>query len=754
VNPVAARRPPLPAAGALWLALAALPAGATTPDARLVAVHSAATPVEALAAAERLASDPAAAAAGIDYVRGHLLELTGKGPAAERAFTIAMQRAPQLAAYSRYRLARLQLRHHPEVAAGLLVPLLGADTPPALRHHAAALLRRALGAGGDCRLLERADLSALAPGDRRPLEVRRADCGPAGAARAADRLAALVAAEPNDEAGREAALRLVGLGPRRFTLDLAVVVARAFQHHRRPDLTIAFLGPFVSQLPERLREQREIEAIELLAFSQAAREQPELAAASFARLAVRVQRPDQRASAFYREGWARELAGDVATALNRYQRASGQTPASEVTPVALLAAFRLQWRAGDRAGADRTLEALRARPEWGEAAGRAALFAAVSQLARGEVGTAPELLQSAGTALGMPLEIAYWSGRSDELRRRSGAAVGHYLRVLREPYHPLAADARRRLASPALRTAASSLADTLRVSKRTSDRVDAWLLLPADDARREPLRLQLYQRFARDVELAPWLRLAAVEPARWPLWQATLATSEDRLLALGGWQDVGLDTILRHFPLAEPQLAFTAGQRLAGVGDLARAQLVGNELMRRLDGRIPLPLLPLPLRQLLLPRPWPQVVQAASRQHGIDGALLHAVMREGSGFDTEALPAGGGRGLMLLDHRHASRHASAAGLGQVRPEDLFEPRWAIPLAASRIGELARTFPNRPPLALAAYLTSAAEARAWGRWCDTDDPAEVLTKVGSDDVRAAMARVLATQAAYRELYGPG
>src|SRR5690606_115801 len=166
----------LPPAGLLFLALATPPAlrGATPPE--LARVHAAQDAAEALTLADALAGDPEAVRLGIDYLRGHLLEILGRTQAAELAFSSAMQRAPLLARHCRYRLARLQLRHHPEVAAGLVAPLLTAESPPTLRHQSAALLRRSIAAGGDCRLLEGIDLALLAPADRRGLEVRRADC--------------------------------------------------------------------------------------------------------------------------------------------------------------------------------------------------------------------------------------------------------------------------------------------------------------------------------------------------------------------------------------------------------------------------------------------------------------------------------------------------------------------------------------------------------------------------------------------------
>src|SRR6185436_9170736 len=136
----------------LLLALA-LPAAARAGVEQLAEVHAATTPAEALLAADRLAGEPGAGEMGIDYLRGNLLELLGHPAEAAKAFAMAMQRAPALAPYCRLRLARLQADKHPEMAAGLLAPLVSRSSPPALRHQAAALLHRSLRAGGDCRLL-------------------------------------------------------------------------------------------------------------------------------------------------------------------------------------------------------------------------------------------------------------------------------------------------------------------------------------------------------------------------------------------------------------------------------------------------------------------------------------------------------------------------------------------------------------------------------------------------------------------------
>ena len=744
---------PLPRLLSLVLALPAAAAWAQAQPAALLpelaAVHAAATPAEALALVQRLAARPGAAELGVGYLHGDLLERLGRTDQAARAFAGVIRSSPALGGHARYRLARLELAPHPEIAAGLLAPLLAGGAPPELRRHAAVLLRQAIAAGGDCRLLEGVEWRALPAEERRALLVQRADCARGTAPREATaQLVAVLAGGGGDEPGREAAIRLSAID-RSPAAELALSLGRAFQRHRRPDLAWVYLAPLVERLSAR-PQTPQVEALELLAEAQVARGQPPAASALFARLAALVQRPDLRARALYREGWALELAGNRAQALSRYVQAANLAPGGEVGPAALLAACRAQWRLGRAEEAMHTYRLLRSRREWEAEAQRAGLFLAASQLARGEEGNSALLLQHAVQQESGSPEVLYWQGRLAERQERGAAAVASFARLVRSrPHHPLAGEALARLRGGALAAASEAAIETWRRSARLEERLQAWLLLPADDPRREPLRLHLYQRYTRDPAIAPYLRLAAVPPGEWPLWRAPLAGAEERLLALGGWEHVGLDVVLRHFPLRQPPLAFTAAQRLARAGDVRRSVRIGDEMLALAALPVPLELLPVPLRELLLPQPWESRVRTAAGRHGLDPSLLWALMRAGSGFDPQAISPWGGRGLLLVDARSAERLAAAQGLPVLRAEDLFQPRFAIPLGAANLAELERAFPGRPLAALAAYLAGPPQARLWASWCVTNDSAELLTKIESPEVREALVSVLSSRAAYAQ-----
>ncbi|HEV3075853.1 MAG TPA: tetratricopeptide repeat protein, partial [Thermoanaerobaculia bacterium] len=182
--------PALPAAGLApavapaALAVATVPAvpaalGTADPRPALVALELANRHREALARVqEETAERPAAGRRiGLDYLRGHLLELLGRPADSVPAFVDAISATPRLAFHSRYRLAAEQIRlGHPEVAAGLLATGLAAEPGSPLAPEAVRLLVQSLARGGDCRLLRGFRTHQLATSERRQVQLAQADC--------------------------------------------------------------------------------------------------------------------------------------------------------------------------------------------------------------------------------------------------------------------------------------------------------------------------------------------------------------------------------------------------------------------------------------------------------------------------------------------------------------------------------------------------------------------------------------------------
>ena len=84
--------------------------------------------------------------------------------------------------------------------------------------------------------------------------------------------------------------------------------------------------------------------------------------------------------------------------------------------------------------------------------------------------------------------------------------------------------------------------------------------------------------------------------------------------------------------------------------------------------------------------------------------------------------------------------------------DLHRPAVAIPLAAAYLAELEGRFGGSEVATLAAYNAGEAQAELWRKYCQTDEPEELLAKVGFRETRAYVVRVLESRAQYAALYG--
>lgn len=88
-----------------------------------------------------------------------------------------------------------------------------------------------------------------------------------------------------------------------------------------------------------------------------------------------------------------------------------------------------------------------------------------------------------------------------------------------------------------------------------------------------------------------------------------------------------------------------------------------------------------------------QVVEEVSRTHGLESALLHAVISVESSYNPKAVSSKGAAGLMQLMPQTAKRYGVA---------DSFDPRENLNGGARYLKDLLRMFNNDTRLALAAY----------------------------------------------------
>lgn len=92
----------------------------------------------------------------------------------------------------------------------------------------------------------------------------------------------------------------------------------------------------------------------------------------------------------------------------------------------------------------------------------------------------------------------------------------------------------------------------------------------------------------------------------------------------------------------------------------------------------------------------------ASTKHGIDYALLQALIATESGFDSRAVSPKGAVGLMQLIPPTAERYGVKAGKNASIEKKLTDPVVNIRAGASYLSDLIKMFPGQIELALAAY----------------------------------------------------
>jgi soluble lytic murein transglycosylase len=767
--------------------------GTADPRPALVALELANRHREALARVqEETAERPAAGRRiGLDYLRGHLLELLGRPADSVPAFVDAISATPRLAFHSRYRLAAEQIRlGHPEVAAGLLATGLAAEPSSPLAPEAVRLLVQSLARGGDCRLLRGFRTHQLATPERRQVQLAQVDCdlqrvprqatSPAPAASAGSASAtAGAAADPRagvtpqqaarsllialldenheDDVARLAADRLAALTADGERGRVPLLLSMTFFEHREFDRSVRQLAHVLgtpgaksrSPSPRDLAEARY--ALGRADFWQG-RFEP--AAKTFGEVAEGAPSAAERARALLQQGRSYEMLGDWKRAVASFRLAFLAEPDGEWAAPSLLATLRLEWRTGNDATAASVLSMLGSSPQWRDSARRAALFMAASDLVRGRADRAGAWLDRAaagGPDEDLP-EVAYWRGRLAEQQRQLPAAVAAYLAALRaDLYHPLSRAAAARLAVEPLAGEARTAGRRLAVSRHLHDLYDAWLLLgPADPAGQLAER-RLRAQLLADPAAAPFLRMSELPIDAWPLWTATLRRPQEMLLALGVWHE-GAPAVRELFPPAQPSLALTGSLLLARTGETARSIQLAEALRERVPARLPPVLLPAVFQRCLYPFAYRESLLAESRLRGVDPYLMAALIRVESRFDAQALSPGAARGLTQFVLATARRVAAGIGMDRLEPDDLYRPEVAIDLGGAYLAQLQRTFRGTPHIAIAAYDAGEAQAILWRTYCFSQEPEEYFTKVGFRETRLHLARVLAAWTQYQRLYG--
>ncbi len=165
---------------------------------------------------------------------------------------------------------------------------------------------------------------------------------------------------------------------------------------------------------------------------------------------------------------------------------------------------------------------------------------------------------------------------------------------------------------------------------------------------------------------------------------------------------------------------------------------------------VPLEALPAAIQAQAFPRPYRALVEQAAARHGVDPALLYALMRQESRFEAGVTSAADARGLMQILPTTGQSIARSLGREGVAADDLFKPSVNIDLGAAFLAQQLRRFDGETWAALAAYN---AGPNAVPRWREAaEDSARQIEAIDYPETATYVRKVLSYWAQYAALYG--
>jgi soluble lytic murein transglycosylase len=142
------------------------------------------------------------------------------------------------------------------------------------------------------------------------------------------------------------------------------------------------------------------------------------------------------------------------------------------------------------------------------------------------------------------------------------------------------------------------------------------------------------------------------------------------------------------------------------------------------------------------------------KKSGVDALVLHAIIRQESLFQYDALSPAGAVGLMQLMPRTATEVARREKIGKtVRRYDLLKPELNVALGAAYFAHLMSAYEGDYVRAVAAYNAGEKAVDRWWKRAN-GDPAMFLEMVAYRETRGYLRRVFFNLLQYYRIYRPG
>lgn len=153
---------------------------------------------------------------------------------------------------------------------------------------------------------------------------------------------------------------------------------------------------------------------------------------------------------------------------------------------------------------------------------------------------------------------------------------------------------------------------------------------------------------------------------------------------------------------------------------------------------------------LLFPKPFGDIISAASQQSGTPQEFIYSIIRQESAFNPEARSPVDAFGLMQLLPSVAKQLAKKNNLEYKEAADLFKPEINIPLGAYELKSLMNKYDDQFILAVSGYNANDSAIRGWIKTRFREDPLEFIEEVPYEETRAYIKLTMRNYVFYRRL----
>lgn len=157
--------------------------------------------------------------------------------------------------------------------------------------------------------------------------------------------------------------------------------------------------------------------------------------------------------------------------------------------------------------------------------------------------------------------------------------------------------------------------------------------------------------------------------------------------------------------------------------------------------------------QILFPLPYWETIRTEAQRRGVDPYLVASIIRQESGFEPSTVSNAGAVGLMQIMPEEASRIATAASLGDVTRENLFDPATNIAVGAAEYSQKLAAMNGNPTLAIASYNAGEDAVASWVAKTPIDDPDVFIESIPYAETRLYVKTVNRNRSEYRRIYEP-